>query len=56
LGISENLLYRWKGNEKSSSPHGNTVSTEEYERLQEQLRRVEQERVILKKHWPFSAG
>lgn len=49
LGISENLLYRWKGNEKASSSQGSTVSTEEYERLREQLRRVEQEREILKK-------
>lgn len=49
LGISENLLYRWKGNEKSNRQLGNTISTEEYERLREQLRRVEQEREILKK-------
>lgn len=49
LGISENLLYRWKGNKKVSQPAGSTVSIEEYERIREQLRRVEQEREVLKK-------
>ena len=48
LGISENLLYRWKG---YSKPNGETerVSQQDYDQLREQLRRTEQERDILKK-------
>lgn len=48
LGISENLLYRWKG---YSKPNGEAerVSQQDYDQLREQLRRTEQERDILKK-------
>ncbi len=48
LGISENLLYRWKGYGKLSSQQ-NQVSQQDYDQLREQLRRTEQERDILKK-------
>lgn len=48
LGISENLLYRWKGNNKPSGQY-NGVSQQEHDQLREQLRRTEQERDILKK-------
>lgn len=48
LGISENLLYRWKGHSKPSG-QTNGVSQHEYDQLREQLRRTEQERDILKK-------
>lgn len=48
LGISENLLYRWKGNNKPGG-HQNGVSQQEYNQLRDQLRRTEQERDILKK-------
>ncbi len=48
LGISENLLYRWKGYSKSSEPQ-NGVSQQDYDQLRELLRRTEQERDILKK-------
>jgi transposase-like protein len=41
LGISENLLYRWKGSNKTSGQQ-NGVSQQEYD----QLRRSEQERDI----------
>ena len=48
LGISENLLYRWKGHGKPSGQQ-NGVPQQEYDQLREQLRRTEQERDILKK-------
>lgn len=48
LGISENLLYRWKGYSKPSGQQ-NEVSQKDYDQLREQLRRTEQERDILKK-------
>lgn len=51
LGISENLLYRWKGNNKPGGQH-NGVSQQEHDQLREQLRRTEQERDILKKAGP----
>ncbi|NDU99357.1 transposase, partial [Spirosoma terrae] len=49
LGISENILYRWKGhtNKVDRSPNG--ISQQDYDQLWEQLRRTEQERDILKK-------
>lgn len=40
LGISENLLYRWKGYSKPSG-QTNGVSQQEYNQLREQLRRAE---------------
>ena len=48
LGISENLLYRWKGNNKPSGQQ-NRVPQQDYDQLREQLRRTEQNRNILKK-------
>lgn len=48
LGISENLLYRWKGYSKSSGLP-NEITQHDYDQLREQLRRTEQERDILKK-------
>lgn len=48
LGISENLLYRWKGHGKQSGQQ-TEVSLKDYNQLREQLRRTEQERDILKK-------
>ena len=47
LGISESLLYRWKGNNKPSGQQ-NRVSQQDYDQLQEQLRRTEQDQNILK--------
>lgn len=55
LGISENLLYRWKGHTK---PGGQQAGSAQHEldqlreQLREQLRRTEQERDILKKAGP----
>ena len=57
LGISENLIYRWKsvsGNAsgtslKQSDPTGDMVSYSEHEKVKAQLRQMEQERDILKK-------
>lgn len=48
LGISENLLYRWKGHAKPGR-HQAGSTQHELEQLREQLRRTEQERDILKK-------
>lgn len=48
LGISENLLYRWKAHSKPSG-QSNGISQQDYDQLREQLRRTEQERDILKK-------
>ncbi|WP_111631572.1 transposase [Larkinella arboricola] len=56
LGISENLLYRWKGDKKTNPPSNCTVAIEEYERVREQLRRVEQEREVLKKALAIFSG
>ena len=57
LGISENLIYRWKNEQFSQSKSSNleqkTVSVGELlqklEQLQKQLREIETEREILKK-------
>ena len=57
LGISENLVYRWKslsGNAsgtslKQSEPTGDMVSYAEHAKLKALLRQTEQERDILKK-------
>lgn len=43
LGISENLLYRWKGYSKPSGLQ-NEITQQDYDQLREQLRRTEQER------------
>jgi transposase len=48
LGITENMLYRWKSTAgKTTGTAGETQT--ELERLRRQLRQVEQERDILKK-------
>ncbi len=57
LGISENLVYRWKSlsekasgtSLKQSDPTGDMVSYAEHEKLKALLRQTEQERDILKK-------
>ena len=57
LGISENLIYRWKslsGNVslpslKQGNAGQDTVSYSDYEKLRAQLKQAEQERDILKK-------
>ncbi len=43
LGISENLLYRWKGYSKQSGRQ-NEITQQDYDQLREQLRRTEQDR------------
>lgn len=49
LGISENLLYKWRaGQEAARSPEGQSQEAE-LEALRKQLRQVEMERDILKK-------
>ena len=57
LGISENLVYRWKSlsgtasgtSLKQRDPTGDMVSYAEHEQLKALLRQTEQERDILKK-------
>jgi transposase len=56
LGIGENLIYRWKKEQKSSFELNTTVEPEqikkvmeENEVLKKQLRRIEMERDVLKK-------
>ena len=49
LGISENILYRWKGQTSKVDANPNGISQQDYDQLREQLRRTEQERDILKK-------
>src|SRR5262245_3016503 len=56
LGIRHtSLLYRWKA--EALGQQGQAASTLEarVRQLEEQLRRTERERDILKKPWPFSA-
>mgnify|MGYP001564322945 CR=1 FL=1 len=49
LGMSENLLYKWRSEQKSSySPEASNRDAE-LEQLRKQLRQVEMERDILKK-------
>lgn len=49
MGIGENLLYKWRSDEKSrESPQESAISSEN-EELRKQLRQVELERDILKK-------
>ena len=47
LGISTNLLYRWR--DLAQAGKGQVASQAELTQLREQLRRAEQERDILKK-------
>ena len=56
LGVSENLIYRWKSRSasvessiKQIDPAGGIVSYAEHEKLKSQLKQTEQERDILKK-------
>lgn len=51
LGISQNLLYRWKGHTKPGGQQAGSAQ-HELDQLREQLRRTEQERDILKKAGP----
>jgi transposase len=56
MGIGENLLYKWKSEEKSQETPAETIINLEIEQLRKQLRQVEIERDILKKLWSFSVG
>ena len=49
LGISENLLYKWRAEQKSAYSPEETGRDAEIERLGKALRQVETERDILKK-------
>ncbi|MFN0013734.1 MAG: transposase [Saprospiraceae bacterium] len=49
LGMSENLLYKWRTEQKSSYSPEESGSAAELEQLRKQLRQVEMERDILKK-------
>ena len=53
LGISENIIYRWKqqtkGKERVSLQHDSSSLSEENQRLKERVRQLETEREILKK-------
>jgi transposase len=49
LGIGENLLYKWRSDEKSKETPVETEINAEIEGLRKQLRQVEMERDILKK-------
>jgi len=49
LGMSENLLYKWRTEQKSSYSPEESGRDAELEQLRKQLRQVEMERDILKK-------
>lgn len=49
LGMSENLLYKWRSEQKSSYSPEESNRDAELEHLRKQLRQVEMERDILKK-------
>lgn len=49
LGIGENLLYKWRAEQKSNLPPEARNQEAELEALRKQLRQVETERDILKK-------
>ncbi len=49
LGMSENLLYKWRGEQKASYSPEESSRDAELEQLRKQLRQVEMERDILKK-------
>ena len=49
LGISENLLYKWRTEQKAGYSAEETSRDAELEQLRKQLRQVEMERDILKK-------
>lgn len=47
LGVSESLLYKWKQDAKGG--HRNRAQQDEVKSLRKQLKRLEEENVILKK-------
>ena len=49
MGIGENLLYKWRADEKSKETPSESEANTEIEQLRKQLRQVEMERDILKK-------
>ncbi len=49
LGISENILYKWRTEQKASYSPEESSRDAELEQLRKQLRQVEMERDILKK-------
>lgn len=49
MGIGENLLYKWKSEEKNQETPAESIVNAEIEQLRKQLRQVEMERDILKK-------
>lgn len=49
LGMSENLLYKWRGEQKASFSPAELSQDAEIEHLRKQLKQVEMERDILKK-------
>jgi len=49
LGMSENLLYKWRGEQKAGYSPEESGRDAEMEQLRKQLRQVEMERDILKK-------
>jgi transposase len=60
LGISDNVLYRWNGEERQAHSRGSTraavrVEVEELARVKRELSRVTQERDFLKKAAAFFA-
>jgi transposase len=56
LGIGHtSLLYRWKAEIVGQEGRAATVLEVRVRQLEQQLRRTERERDILKKPWPFSA-
>lgn len=57
LGLSgSSLLYRWKEQLLAESGPAATTLQNRVRQLEQELRRVERERDILKKPWPFSAS
>jgi transposase-like protein len=56
LGINgTTLLYRWKNETLKKGGPAATALDSRVQHLEEELRRTERERDILKKPWPFSA-
>ncbi len=49
LGISENILYKWRSDQKLSYSPEESGRESEIDRLRKQLKQVEMERDILKK-------
>ena len=49
MGIGENLLYKWRSDQKSKETPHSLVVNSEIEELRKQLKQVETERDILKK-------